>query len=55
MFETMSAAVGGSFFKDMEPATVAPEPEVAEEDHTPVAVDDIEIPAFMRRERRLYQ
>ncbi len=56
VFETMSAAVGGSFFKDLEPVATAPEPEIeAEEDPAPVAVDDIEIPAFMRRERRLYQ
>ena len=56
VFESMSAAVSGSFFKDLEPIAAAPVPEIeAEEDTAPVAMDDIEVPAFMRRERRLYQ
>jgi hypothetical protein len=39
-------------FKDTAPAEPPPMPE----ETTPVvAVDDLEVPAFMRRERRLYQ
>jgi hypothetical protein len=40
-------------FQDMMPAPAAPE--VVEEEPVPVAVDDIEVPAYLRRERRLYQ
>ena len=46
---------GSSLFRDMPPA---PEPveEAEVEEPTAMAVpDDIEVPAFMRRERRLYQ
>jgi cell division protein FtsZ len=41
-----------SFFRDM-PA--APEPEPEPEVEEGATVDDLEVPAFMRRERRLYQ
>jgi len=45
----------GSLFRDlMPPAPPAPAPMVVEEPEA-VPVDDIEIPAFLRRERRLYQ
>ncbi len=41
-----------SFFRDLPPAPEpVPEPEVSD----PVTVDDLEVPAFMRRDRRLYQ
>jgi hypothetical protein len=48
---------GASLFRDLpqEPEPME-EPEI--EEATPMAmpvVDDIEVPAFMRRERRLYQ
>jgi hypothetical protein len=33
--------------------TPAPEPEI--EEPAPIAMDDLEVPAFMRRERRMYQ
>jgi cell division protein FtsZ len=48
-------SAGSSLFRDMqdEPEPVE-EPEA--EEHAPMAMpDDIEVPAFMRRERRLYQ
>jgi cell division protein FtsZ len=49
-------SAGSSLFRDMPPAP-EPEPEPEEvEEHASMAVpDDIEVPAFMRRERRLYQ
>jgi cell division protein FtsZ len=42
---------GSSFFREM-PGMPEPEPEPEAAD---VTVDDLEVPAFMRRERRLYQ
>ena len=48
----MEPAMSVSFFK--EPSL--PEPPSMPEETTPqVALDDLEVPAFMRRERRLYQ
>jgi len=41
-----------SFFRDLPPA---PEPEPEPEVSDPVTVDDLEVPAFLRRDRRLYQ
>jgi cell division protein FtsZ len=41
-----------SFFRDSPPT---PEPEVEPELADAVTVDDLEVPAFLRRERRLYQ
>jgi cell division protein FtsZ len=41
-----------SFFRESPPT---PEPEAAPEVADAVTVDDLEVPAFMRRERRLYQ
>jgi len=40
-------------FRDMPPAPTPPQQETQEP--APVAADDLEVPAFMRRERRLYQ
>jgi cell division protein FtsZ len=53
LFSTGLSA-GSSLFRDLPPEPVE-EPEI--EEHAPMAmpVDDIEVPAFMRRERRLYQ
>ena len=42
----------GSLFREM--AAPPPPPPVMQEPE-PAAVDDIEVPAFLRRERRLYQ
>ncbi|HEX4593065.1 MAG TPA: cell division protein FtsZ [Bryobacteraceae bacterium] len=42
-----------SLFRDMPPAPPPPAPETHEP--APVGADDLEVPAFMRRERRLYQ
>jgi cell division protein FtsZ len=42
-----------TLFRDMPPTAPAPPPEAAEP--APVSADDLEVPAFMRRERRLYQ
>jgi cell division protein FtsZ len=39
-------------FQDLMPTPTAPQ---VEEEPVPVAVDDIEVPAYLRRERRLYQ
>jgi hypothetical protein len=41
-----------SFLRDSPPI---PEPEAEPEVADAVTVDDLEVPAFMRRERRLYQ
>jgi cell division protein FtsZ len=43
----------GSLFRDMPPTPPPPAPETHEP--APVAADDLEVPAYMRRERRLYQ
>jgi cell division protein FtsZ len=43
----------GSLFRDM-PPTPPPPPQETQEP-APVGADDLEVPAFMRRERRLYQ
>src|SRR5579872_6974869 len=40
-------------FREMAPASPPPPPETHEP--APVAAEDLEVPAFMRRERRLYQ
>ena len=46
----------GSLFRDMAPPAPAPAPPPQEmEEPIPAPVDDIEVPAFMRRDRRLYQ
>jgi len=47
---------GSSLFRDM-PAAPEPveEPEMEEAAPMGMPVDDLEVPAFMRRERRLYQ
>jgi cell division protein FtsZ len=42
----------GSLFRDMTPP---PPPAPVIEEPPPVPVDDLEVPAFLRRERRLYQ
>jgi cell division protein FtsZ len=42
----------GSLFRDMSPP---PPPAPVMEEQPPVPVDDLEVPAFLRRERRLYQ
>jgi cell division protein FtsZ len=43
---------GSSLFRELPPTPEpAPEPETSDQ----VTVDDLEVPAFMRRERRLYQ
>jgi cell division protein FtsZ len=44
----------GSLFRDMPPAPPAPPPQETQEP-APMGADDLEVPAFMRRERRLYQ
>ena len=44
----------GSLFREMPPAPPAPPAELAPEPGA-VSSDDLEVPAFMRRERRLYQ
>jgi len=43
----------GPLFRDMSPTPPAPAPVM--EEPAPVPVDDLEVPAFLRRERRLYQ
>jgi cell division protein FtsZ len=43
----------GSLFRDMPPTPPPPSQETQES--APVGADDLEVPAFMRRERRLYQ
>ena len=44
---------GSSFFRELPPTPEAePEAAIASD---PVTVDDLEVPAFMRRERRMYQ
>ena len=40
----------GVLFRDMPPPPPAPAVE-----ETPASMDDLEVPAFLRRERRLYQ
>jgi cell division protein FtsZ len=45
------AMTTGPLFRDMPP----PPPALVVEEPPPVPVDDLEVPAFMRRERRLYQ
>jgi cell division protein FtsZ len=47
---TSGLSGASSFFRDLPPE---PEPEPIAAD--PVTVDDLEVPAFMRRDRRLYQ
>jgi cell division protein FtsZ len=42
----------GSLFRDLTPP---PPPAPVMEEPPPAPVDDLEVPAFMRRERRLYQ
>ena len=42
----------GSLFRDMPPT---PPPPQETQEPAPVGADDLEVPAFMRRERRLYQ
>jgi len=55
LFSTGLSA-GSSLFRDMPPAPEpVEEPEVEEPAAMGMPVDDIEVPAFMRRERRLYQ
>ena len=44
----------GSLFRDLTPPTPPPPAPIVEEP-APAPVDDIEVPAFLRRERRLYQ
>ncbi len=44
---------GSSLFRESTPTP--PEPEIEPEGSDPITVDDLEVPAFMRRERRLYQ
>jgi hypothetical protein len=49
-------SAGTSLFREMPPAPEpVEEPEVEEPVAMDMPVDDIEVPAFMRRERRLYQ
>jgi cell division protein FtsZ len=43
---------GSSLFRESVPV---PEPEVEPEISQDITADDLEVPAFMRRERRLYQ
>jgi cell division protein FtsZ len=43
-----------SLFRDMPPTPPAPPPQETQEPAT-IGADDLEVPAFMRRERRLYQ
>jgi cell division protein FtsZ len=45
----------GSLFRDMPPPPPAPAPPQETQETAPVGADDLEVPAFMRRERRLYQ
>ena len=46
----------GSLFRDLPPAPPELEPEPEPEVEEPaIPVDDIEVPAFLRRERRMYQ
>jgi cell division protein FtsZ len=45
----------GSLFRDMPPTPPAPAPPQETQETAPVGADDLEVPAFMRRERRLYQ
>jgi hypothetical protein len=42
-----------SLFRDIPPVPPPSAPEIQEP--APVGADDLEVPAFMRRERRLYQ
>ena len=50
------ALSSGSLFRDMPPAPPELEPEpVPQVEEPAIPVDDIEVPAFMRRERRMYQ
>jgi cell division protein FtsZ len=49
----LEPVLASSFFRETPPAPPPPAPEI--EEPAPVAAEDIEIPAFMRRERRLYQ
>jgi hypothetical protein len=44
--------VGSSFLRELPPT---PEPVAEAELSDPITADDLEVPAFMRRERRLYQ
>ncbi len=47
---------GSSYFNERPAPEPEPEAEPVMEDHPPMAIpDDLEVPAFMRRERRLYQ
>jgi cell division protein FtsZ len=46
---------GASLFREMPPPEPVDEPEMEEAAPMAMPVDDIEVPAFMRRERRLYQ
>jgi hypothetical protein len=46
-------SAGSSLFREMPPPEPEAEPEIPEP--APMSVDDLEVPAFMRRERRLYQ
>src|ERR1700678_3972341 len=46
---------GASLFREMPPPEPVEEPEIEEPAPMAMPVDDIEVPAFMRRERRLYQ
>jgi hypothetical protein len=55
LFSTGLSA-GSSLFREMPPPPEpVEEPEVEEPAGMGMSVDDIEVPAFMRRERRLYQ
>ncbi len=45
---------GSSLFRELPPEP-AEEPEIEEAAPMAMPVDDIEVPAFMRRDRRLYQ
>jgi cell division protein FtsZ len=47
----IESVLTAAFFKE----TIVPEPPAMPEETAPVAADDLEVPAFMRRERRLYQ
>jgi hypothetical protein len=51
---TSGLSSGSSLFREM--PTLEPEPEPEMEEPPPMGMsDDIEVPAYMRRERRLYQ
>ena len=52
---TSGLSSGSSLFRDMPPSEAVEEPEVEEPAPMAMPVDDIEVPAYMRRERRLYQ